>query len=194
MRSRQQRALRGAIWAGVATLLAATSHTLAGGDAPAILLVAAMAVLLTPVAGALARPRPGLGRLATTVTVSQVAFHAVFQLLGSPIDVSGAGSASHAHHPLVLTLTVADVPPPGAGMYAAHAVAALLTVALLWRGEHAVRSIARATAAVLRRAETPRVPVTRPPVLTLRPTTRRGIARAVLSPVSRRGPPAALGA
>lgn len=191
MTARQQRALRGVAASSVATLLAAASHTVAGGPAPAFLLVAAMIALLTPVAGALAGPRMSLSRLAAAALVSQAAFHGVFQLLGSP---SGTGASAHierhGHH---ITLIAASAPAPeGAGMYVAHAVAALVTVALLWRGERLVRAIARGAVALLRRAAAPLPPAAPRLPRPLPAPAVAAVLPALLSSVSRRGPPAAL--
>lgn len=196
MTSRQQRVLRGGVAATVATLLAATSHTIAGGPAPAVLLIALMAALLTPVASVIAGPRASLPRLAAAVLASQVAFHAAFQLLGSPTGHHLAATAHvHTHGHLDPSMIAgAGAAPEGAGMYVAHAVAALLTTALLWRGERVVRAIAGAVIALLRRTHTPRAPhpAGRAPV---RPTPSPAGAPAILlSSLSRRGPPAVVGA
>lgn len=189
MTTRQQRVLRGAVAAAVATLLAAASHTIAGGPAPAPLLVALFIALLTPVAGGVFGPRPDLPRLAAAVALSQAAFHAAFQLLGSPTGARVAGHAHHAHHAVESALVAAS-PAEGAGMYAAHAVAAVLTIALLWRGERIVRAVARETLAVLRRIEQPRAASPAAPPAPHAPLARPVAAR-ILSSVSLRGPPAA---
>lgn len=200
MTSRQQRVLRGAAWASVATLLAATSHTVAGGPAPSLLLVAAMAVLLTPVTAAVAGPRPGLGRLTLAVAAAQVTFHAVFDLLGAPTGQGAvtSGTGPHAHHGASALLHAVAVGggthPEGWGMILAHAVAGLITVALLWRGERVVRAIAAGTDALLRRVAVPRVPVAVRPPRPVPAPPRCAPASALLSAVSRRGPPVALGA
>lgn len=198
MTTRQRHALRGAAWSSIATLVAATSHTVAGGPAPAMLLVVAMAVLLTPVTAVLAGARPGLGRLAAAVAVGQAAFHAVFQLLGAPTGQGAAIGGPHAHHGAALLLRSAAVDAGArtedAGMYLAHAVAAALTVALLWRGEQAVRAIARATVSLLRRARAPRLPVSARPPRAVAATPPPAAASALLSAAPRRGPPVPLGA
>lgn len=193
MTSRQQRVLRGALVASVATLLAATSHTLGGAAAPAPLLIALIAALATPVAAALVGPRPHLGRLAAAVALSQVAFHAAFLLLGSP--TGDRVTAAHAHGQLDPALIAArPAVVEGLAMYVAHAIAALLTVALLWRGERAVRAILGAVLAVLRRAVTARI---RPRTAArTRPAARAAHLRPALLPgsLTRRGPPALAGA
>jgi hypothetical protein len=195
---RQQRALRGAVAAAVATLLAAVSHTIAGGPAPAPLLVALMIALCTPVAGGLVGPRPSLPRLAAAVAASQGAFHAVFQALGSPTgDRIATASGGHDHagaHGAVQTALLAPAAPEATAMPLAHAIAAALTIALLWRGERIVRAIARQTLAVLRRARAPRAAfgiAVRAPWIAPAAPRRRPLP---LSSVSRRGPPVPLGA
>ncbi|MER7798057.1 hypothetical protein [Microbacterium sp. NPDC096154] len=203
MTTRQQRVLRGAVWASVATLLAATSHTLAGGAAPSPLLVAAVAVLLTPATAALAGPRPGLGRLAAVVPLGQAAFHGVFALLGSPTGTA-SGGAPHVHGAADLlqrsaqaAAAVPDVvapPAESAAMYVAHAIAALVTVALLWRGERLVRAVAGGVVAVLRRFGLTRAPLVARPVSPAAAPAVRRAAAVLLSSASRRGPPLALGA
>lgn len=194
--TRQQRVLRGAVAAAVATLLAATSHTIAGGPAPAPLLIGLMMALLTPVAGALVGPRPRLARLAAAVTVSQVAFHGAFQLLGSPTGIRMSPTAAHAHvhgvvDPAMLQATAAA--PESTGMYVAHAIAAALTIALLWRGERAVHAIARETLRVLRRAEAPR-PALVPDAPAAFASPVRPAGPRLLPSVSWRGPPVPHGA
>ncbi|GAA1731938.1 hypothetical protein [Microbacterium paludicola] len=194
MTTRQQRVLRGAVAAAVATLLAATSHTIAGAPAPAPLLIGLMMALLTPVAGSLAGPRPSLVRLAAAVIVSQVAFHGAFQLLGSPTGVGMSPATAHAHahgavDPTMLQVTAAA--PEGVGMYVAHAIAAVLTIALLWRGERVVHAIARETLRVLRRAEAPRPALIPDPPAAFASPVRPSAPRLLLS-VSWRGPPASL--
>jgi hypothetical protein len=198
MTIRQRHALRGAAWSSIATLAAATSHTVAGGPAPAMLLVVAMAVLLTPVTAALAGARTGLGRLAGAVGLGQVAFHAVFQLLGAPTGQGPSIGGRHAHHGAALLLRSAAADAGArtedAGMYLAHAVAAALTVALLWRGEQAIRAIAHATVSVLRRVRARRLPVSaRPPRAVAAPPLPAATS-GLLSAASRRGPPVPLGA
>lgn len=188
MTSRQLRLLRAASASTVATLLAATSHTLAGGAAPHPLLVVAMAAILIPAATVLVGARPSRSRLALTVAVSQAAFHLVFQLLGSP--VAGAAGGGHDHHLDLSALgpLVASAAPDGA-MLAGHVVAAALTTALMWRGESIVRQIAGWMLALLRRAIAPlRAEHERP--APLRSGVHLLVDAVTTTSVSRRGPPA----
>ena len=187
MTTRQLRLLRAASATSVATLLAAVSHTVAGGSAPHPLLIVAVAALLMPPAALLIGIRPSLPRLAATVLVSQAAFHSVFQALGAP--TADAAVLGHAHHLDLSALgPVAAVSAPDALMIAAHVVAAALTTALLWRGESIAVRIARWVLARLRLAVTT-APVTHR--LPARPVATAPFAasEAVLLPLSRRGPP-----
>ncbi|MEN0023276.1 hypothetical protein RAC69_11755 [Microbacterium sp. LS_15] len=187
MTTRQLRLLRAASATSVATLLAAVSHTVAGGAAPHPLLILAVAALLVPAAALVVGIRPSLTRLTATVVVSQVVFHSVFQALGAP--TADAAVLGHAHHLDLASLgPVAAVGAPDALMIAAHVVAAALTTALLWRGEAVVRRVASWMLARLRLAAMSAPAAHRSPA---RPivTARFVLADAVLRPLSRRGPP-----
>ncbi len=93
MTSRQLRFLRAAAVSAIATLLAAVSHTLAGGAAPHPLLIAAVAVLFVPLSAAVAGGRPSRARVAVAVLLAQAAFHLLFQLLGAPTAGARPSSA-----------------------------------------------------------------------------------------------------
>lgn len=187
MKTRQLRLLRAAAATSVATILAAVSHTVAGGSAPHPLLIVAVAALLMPPAALLVGIRPSPTRLAATVLVSQAVFHSVFQALGSP--TADRAVLGHAHHFDLSSLgPVAAVSAPDVLMIAGHFVAAVLTTALLWRGESIVRSIASGVLARLRLAVTT---APSPHRLPARPVLAAPFAasEAVLLPLSRRGPP-----
>lgn len=187
MTSRQLRLLRAASASSVATLLAAASHTLAGGAAPHPLLVVAMATILVPAAAVLVGARPSRIRLALTVLVSQAAFHLVFQLLGSP--VAGAVAGGHGHDLDLSSLgPVVASASTDAAMLAGHVLAAALTTALLWRGESIVRQIAGWVLALLRRAvASSQAQHERPEPL--RSRLHPLVEAVTTTPVSRRGPP-----
>ncbi|WP_144877335.1 hypothetical protein [Microbacterium sp. 1.5R] len=187
MTTRQLRLLRAASASAVATLLAAVSHTVAGGAAPHPLLILAVAVLLVPVAAGLIGIRHSRTRVAATVLVSQVAFHAVFQALGAP--TAGAPVLGHTHHLDLGSLGPATpAAAPDLAMLAAHVLAAVGTTAVLWHGESAIRLIAAWMLARLRRDVTPA------PASHRRPAAPLSLAPVALDdllplPVSRRGPP-----
>ncbi len=139
--SRLSRVARGGVAASVATWAALLSHVAAGGAMPGWLGVAVPLVLSVAVCTALAGRHLSLVRLAVAVTASQLLFHTLF-VVGA---VSPSGAA-HAHHLPVMT----DAATPAAMhadplMWVMHGVAALLTVAVLHRGERtALRLLALA--------------------------------------------------
>ncbi|MBD3943390.1 hypothetical protein IF188_16995 [Microbacterium sp. NEAU-LLC] len=184
MTPRHVRALRGTAAAAVATIVAATAHTLAGGGAPAPALVAAVGILAAPLAVALAGRRLSVWRVGAIVLASQALFHLAFA-----ITAGADPAAPHAHHTTVLAGGVAPVALPDAPMLVAHVLAAIATVAGLYGGERMLRALGRGIRSILARARvlgtlpavprrlaSHRVQVTRP-------------AQAVLSGLSRRGPP-----
>lgn len=187
MTSRQLRLLRAASASSSATLLAALSHTFAGGAAPHPLLVVAVAALLIGPASVLIGARVSRVRVAATVLVSQAAFHLVFQALGAPTGGGVVATAGHDHRlPPLGPLTVAAL--PDTGMVLGHVAAAIVTTLLVWHGESSVRTIAGWVRAVLR-DEVTTLPGDheRPAALSLdlHPLADMVVATAV----SRRGPP-----
>lgn len=194
MTPRQLRLMRSAGVSGVATILAAVSHTFGGGAAPHPLLVLALATLLTPVAAVLIGSGPSRARVATAVLVSQAAFHAAFQALGSPTGI-GAGTGAPRGHLHTLDLSALGTAASAAGvdgtMVVAHVIAGVLTVLLVWHGETVLRAIAAWVRALLRSApETAPAQHRRPPRLRSSRRPRHDVA--VTAAVSRRGPPVLL--
>lgn len=192
MSIRQLRLLRGASAASIATTLAALSHTFGGGSLPHPLLMLAVAVLLTPVAALLVGARVRLPGLAGAVAATQLVFHALFEVVGG-ITPTGAVPGAHQHGPMVLAFAAGAGDPSlltaSPGMLAAHVAAAVVTTALVWRGELLVQVIARWVRSLLRTlrpvapyAEHARVPVPRVAV--------RAHARLLADCAWRRGPPA----
>lgn len=192
MTPRHVRALRGASAAVVATLVAATAHTLSGGGAPPPLLLVAVALLAMPVTTALVGRRRALWRTFATVLASQAMFHVAFAVAGT------AGSspmpATHAHHGMAVPLgdvVVAAAPDPL--MLPGHAVAAVVTVIALHRGERMLRALGRGILRLFRPVLVV-VPPQRPRRLAAHIAVRCGEIRAVFSDVSRRGPPVVVAA
>lgn len=175
----------------MASIIAAVSHTVGGGSSPHPLLVLALSVFLTPIAALLVGRTPRIARLAAAVLLSQSVFHVLFHLLGAALGpVSGA--SVHQHH--AMTLHPAPGPAllsaaPDAPMLAAHVVAAVLTTALLWRGEQLLRAIGRWVRASLQAGMPGRL---HPPARPLLPVVADRVVVSVLrvGDVSRRGPPA----
>ncbi|OAH51033.1 hypothetical protein [Microbacterium oleivorans] len=192
--SRLSRVARGGVAASVATWAALLSHVAAGGAMPGWLGVAVPLVLSVAVCTALAGRHLSLVRLAVSVTASQLLFHTLF-VLGA-VTPSGA---AHAHHLPVMT----DAAAPAAMhadplMWVLHGVAALVTVAVLHRGERAARRLL-AVAADLARWARRRIlaavlvlgAVDRP-ALAAAPATVPVLRSVALRVPARRGPPRAL--
>lgn len=149
MHARHSRALRGTAAAAVATWIAAVSHTLGGGTFPAPALLLVVTALAAPLAVALAGRRLGLVRLTLTVLGTQLLLHVAF---AATAGLDPSIPSGHVHTgALSLSGGFASlVPDPG--MAVAHAVAALVTVAVLFRGEQGLRAIAQGVRSVLARA------------------------------------------
>lgn len=191
MHARSARALRGTAATAVATVTAAAAHTLAGGGAPAPLLVGAVIVLAAPLAVALAGRTPSLWRTAVAVVAAQLLLHVAFALTAGLDPVS---AAAHAHHTLLPSGPVDGVAiVPDLPMTFAHACAALVTILAVHRGERILRAVGRGLA---RLVTPPRDAVPAPAhrggrVLVVPPA--RPTARVADFPLSRRGPPVLFG-
>lgn len=200
--SRSVRTARGAFGAFAATLLAAASHSIAGGTATPLGLIAT-AVIALPLCVLLAGRVGSLWRLGIAVIAAQFAYHWSFSGLGavSTVQSSGSGFGGSAHEShlglqnleAMSALHTADLlSAGGAGvtMWVSHAVAAVATIALLHSGERAAMHLLR----VLRSALPARLPaaVALPQrVAILAPLTERvSVAtQHFLSSMSHRGPP-----
>ncbi|WP_442575195.1 hypothetical protein ACSBPH_15415 [Microbacterium sp. F51-2R] len=193
--SRQVRALRGVVAATVTTLVAATSHTLAGGGPPSPALVGAVILLASPLAVALAGRRLAVWRLSVTVLVSQLLFHTSF---GITLGATGGAAPDHAHHVIdpswLAAGTTPAVWPPDPLMIGGHVVGALVTVLALHRGERMLRTLAQGILRLVRPAVGIPGPAQRrtlAPVATVVDSLRSSL---LPSDQPRRGPPrAALG-
>ena len=138
--------LRGLGAGSAATLVAAASHSVAGGRLPSA--VGVTLALFFAVIVSIALTGRGLSavRLATSVVVSQLAFHVVFSTLGGAAEVVTQG-----HHQTVVS-GAEVVSHASGGMWLAHAIAALVTTLALVFGERAfygLRDTARMLLAVL---------------------------------------------
>jgi len=144
MTTRWARFARGWLAALFSTLVAAVSHTLAGGDSPsAISLALALAfggITCVALTGKTISPL----RLTAAVALSQLAFHAMFSTIGTSAALaSGVGAGAHRHGASAHLLNDA-APAAGsamhhqdAGMWLGHAVAAAITIVALRYGEAA---------------------------------------------------------
>lgn len=136
--------MRGVLASSFATFIALMSHVTAGGVVPGFLGIAVPWVLSLFVCVLLAGRQLSLVRLSLAVVLSQSLFHVLFVLGSFSPTGSSAHGAHHGHvHTMAMThgetMTVAlhgDV-----SMWFAHGVAASITVAALYWGERAARSV-----------------------------------------------------
>lgn len=201
--SRAARTARGAFGALSATLIAAASHAVAGGAISAWA-VAATAILALPVCVLLAGRTRSLWRLTLAVGLSQGLYHWSFSGIGAATGASGDGTPLPLHAQHLAALGAGWAPSLGAAgmadagsalnaiMWAAHGVAALLTIMLLSRGEHAVLALRELCALALSLVALPGrlAIIVRPRIRGVRTVSRQVLPRALsLSAISHRGPP-----
>lgn len=200
-RSRATRVLRGTLAASAATFLALVSHVTAGGAIPGWVGVAVPWVLSVAICTLLAGRALSVVRLSLAVAASQFIFHTLFVLgMFGGTSASSVALTSHDHSamPTMSMLPAAAAPLAGAdaGMWVWHGVAAIATIAVIHRGERAVRRLgvlaAELRAWVRRRIQQP-ILVLVPAVAPRLPIVR--VPRAITSPgwhpsaIGLRGPP-----
>ncbi|MFO7690471.1 MAG: hypothetical protein R6W83_07950, partial [Cryobacterium sp.] len=153
MTTRWARFARGWSVALISTLLAALSHTVGGGAAPALLAVVVSLAFAGILCVGLAGRTLSLARVTASVLLSQVIFHALFSFGAaggslSPDEISAAGAHGHTSLPGLPLLSGAAATTGGAVhdavhdaghadwmMWLAHGTAAIVTVAALRYGE-----------------------------------------------------------
>ena len=193
--TRAARTLRGVAGAVIATLFAAVSHSLAGGDMT-FLAILATSVLAMPLCVLLAGRIASVWRLLLAVGSAQFLYHWVFAGIGLGTRAPGEPAPLHAGHLAAIQSFTPTASPETADaiMWAGHAIAALLTVALLHRGEHALVALLQ----VLRRSILLIVVASIPP---LRAATAEPLQFAVrpwhtrwcnTASITHRGPPPAV--
>ncbi|SDM13451.1 hypothetical protein [Microbacterium azadirachtae] len=195
--TRAGRTVRGLIAALVATFVASVSHSTADG-APAPLIGMVLALLFAaPVCIALAGRRLSWIRLSLAVGLSQIAFHGLLLIgVGSGSGSVTPGLGAHLHGTELAGALGATAVDAGhvlhlqPAMWIAHAIAAVLTVLALGRGEQALRALLELTgwSLVARLLLAAPAPAHRG---TAAPSVRVPVLRSLfsLTVVSRRGPP-----
>lgn len=196
--SRRGRATRAILVAAFSTAIALVSHLLAGGEVPAALGVIVPFGLAVLVCIALSGRLLSMPRLVASVLASQLLFHWLFVLGRTGPAVIAVDDAQAGHHAASITLlpagadTTAHTGHDDGWMWLGHAIAAILTIALIRRGEAAITGLRR-HAAMIARALLARMP--RPAALGYTvPRVRAEPERPAVQPlldasVSRRGPP-----
>lgn len=136
--------------------MALLSHVAGGGAMPGMLGIVVPLVFSTLVCVLLAGRRLSMVRLSISVAVSQLLFHTLF-VLGAAQGVStSTGMSGHAAHNAQVSLDAATVPMmhgghAGAGMWVAHVVAGIITIAALHRAEVLLSTVAAVKEFVLAR-------------------------------------------
>lgn len=146
--SRKPAVVRGFAAASLATFAALAGHMTGGGEMPGLLGIAVPWVLSFMVCVLLAGRKLSAIRLSASVVISQLLFHVLF-VLGT---VSPSGTATpHVHGaPLMLPAdpagsAVAEAVVADSSMWFGHALAAIVTVVVAYRGERlllALRALA----------------------------------------------------
>lgn len=129
----------------MATFIALMSHVAGGGAVPQLLGVAVPWTLSLMVCTVLAGRALSLTRLTIAVMISQALFHALF-VLGASAGPARETMHVHDHGGMLDAVTSTSIATVGSAsgmladstMWIAHAVAAVITVAALYRGEPAL--------------------------------------------------------
>ncbi|WP_353807506.1 hypothetical protein [Agromyces sp. SYSU T00194] len=202
MNTRWQAVARGWFVAAAATVIASLSHVVAGGHPPGGLAIVLALTFSGLVCMVLVGPSASLPRTAAGAVLSQLALHALFSVTTPASAATSATAGVHAAHapvdPAIFDDALAGLGGStlhaSAWMLVSHAVAALLTVVALQRGDLAVAALARAAATAIRlllpevRLPAP-VPTGTRLVAWTGPSMRPALV--VLSGLRHRGPPVA---
>ncbi len=195
MTTRWARFTRGWIAAAISVFVALCSHALAGGAVPSVaglvLCLAFSGMACVPLAG----KSLSLPRLAVSVVLSQFLFHGAFSLLGSPAVTPTTRSMADMMpaHPLHIEPMVDSGMSMPAWMWAAHGVAAIVTIAAIRFGERAFWDLLLLARPFVRRLLAVATAVVAEPAETAVAIDRELLPRprvVVLSGMRHRGPPA----
>ncbi|KFF59707.1 hypothetical protein JF66_09455 [Cryobacterium sp. MLB-32] len=202
MTTRWARFTRGWIVAVVSTFVAAVSHTVGGGAGPGLLPIVVSLAFAGMICVVLAGRTLSLWRGTLAVLASQVIFHGLFSVGSSggslsPEAITASATHQHGQVPGIIEATgsaaMSGAGHEGTTMWAAHLVAAVVTIAALRFGERAFWGLLETAALILRALFQPGLTMVVPPVTGRRPTTARVSAPrdllVLLTSVRRRGPP-----
>ena len=191
MQTRWSRVLRGLGAGTAATLVAAASHSLAGGRVPSAVGVTLALFFSVMVAIAFSGRRLSLLRLTASIVVGELAFHVVFSTIGDAGEVVTTG-----HHEQMVVSVAGAMTHASSGMWFAHAIAALLTIVGLRFGERALRSVCDTgwmiVSALTSTPAVPYLPFSRAPRPAVESHIVPRIERALLAAIGTRGPPLAV--
>lgn len=176
--------------ATIATFFALMSHIAAGATPPEWVGVLLPWALSLPICVVLAGRVGSLWRSAVGIGASQVLFHALFAL-----GASDSAVVSHGHHAGAIEITVGEAVSSGGSvaMVVCHALAAVVTVAAVHRGERIVLALLRAARELVARMAVIATVLAPLGVVSVRRAPRALDARAPLAHhidvLARRGPP-----
>jgi hypothetical protein len=188
--------VRGVGSASLATFVATVSHAAVTGHSPGFVSVVLAWGIAAPICVALTGRNHSWWRLSAAVLTSQVLFHSLLAAdLGGGATAVAAGSAGHHADVAALLAPASGVvttahEPNSPWMWAAHAVAALVTILALGFGERAVAALAALAAHAFVALAPVRAPGAAPVLLLPAHAPRVVLRLAVLSVMRRRGPPA----
>ena len=185
MRSRWARVARGASAATVATVIAAFSHTIAGGVAPSVFAIVVSLAVSISACVLLAGRTLSVVRLSLSVTITQALFHGVFGSLSAPVALGHSHAAS-------ASMNAAGTPAAHAHMWLAHAIAAVITIVVFRHAERAFWSLATTASLLVRRvtAAVTAVSIATPRIVATGGAQHVALALGhVLSTLRYRGPP-----
>ncbi|WP_430868101.1 hypothetical protein [Demequina aurantiaca] len=194
--SRLGRAVTGA---ALATFVALASHVIAGGVMPSTPGIAVPLLISAAVCFQLAGKELSLWRICVAVLASQWLFHQLFMLGAGDVGLNTTGGIHAGHDVGSITVSGGAHAFSGGGMTFSHAIAALVTIAAIFKAEQLFAALATVAswvqvsirAAVLSRlhhlSATPKVVACATEI----PSWRRTATPldAASSPISGRGPP-----
>jgi len=140
MTTRWARFARGWLAALFSTLVAAVSHSLAGGDSPSVVSLAIALAFAGIACIALTGKSVSIVRLTASVAASQIAFHTLFSTISStavPAHVVGGTAHDHGATAVLVTGGSGAAHHTDGWMWLGHAAAALVTIVALRYGEGA---------------------------------------------------------
>lgn len=185
VQSRAARTARGWITGAFATVAAAVSHGVADGAAPSALAFGGALVLAGVLGTFLVGRRASLPRLVAVVASSQLAFHLAFSYL-----TPGTATVTGHHDAPALLEPAVTHHGTEPGMWAAHALALLVTIVFLRRAELALWSLLRGALRVVPAVRPIVVPHASAALTRSTDAPRHPVSAPFLSIVSHRGPPA----
>ena len=140
MTTRWARFARGWLVALFSTLVAAVSHTIAGGSSPSVVSLVIALAFAGVACIALTGKTVSLVRMTVSVLLSQVAFHTLFSTIGTSSSTPVVVGGQHHHGGAVMLLAENSAPMAhhtDGWMWLGHAIAAAITVVTLRYGESA---------------------------------------------------------